>query len=153
MSDFDFATASQTELKAYAINELDLPLSMNMSADTMRERITARCKELNIEAPTLEVQTKHDKKLNKRKLIVINIPKSEKVSGTEPVFVGVQGVGYTIPRGIDVAVSESIVEVLRNAIQDIVTQDTDTGEIYHEDVPSYPFQIVRTIEADEVAAA
>ncbi len=45
-----------------------------------------------------------------------------------------------------------IVEVLNHAIQDIVTQDPDSGEIYHEDVPSYPFQIVRGLREEEAAA-
>ena len=143
MSDIDLATATQSELKAYAINELDLPLTMAMKAETMVVKIQDRCRELNIEAPTQTIQTKHDKVNPKAKTVVINIPKSEKPGGTEPVPVGVQGVLYTIPRGVDIAVSESIVEVLKNAVQDIVTQDPETNEIYHEDVPSFPFQIVR----------
>ena len=70
--------------------------------------------------------------------VVINIPKSEKAGGNEPVFVGVQGVGFLIPRGRDITVSPSIVEVLKNAITDNVTQDED-GEMVHNDAPTYPF--------------
>lgn len=149
MTDFNFANATQTELKAYAINELDLPLSMNMNVDTMRERITAKCKELNIEAPIMEVKSKRGHITSMQKRFIINIPKSEKPGGSEPVPVAPQGVLYTIPRGVDVAVNEAIVEALRNAVQDIVTQEGtgDEGELYHEDVPTFPFQIVRTIEA------
>jgi len=147
----NLATADQAELKAHAKNELDLSLSMNMNADTMRTHILARYKELKIDAPVGELVTKHEKTLKIKKRIVINIPKSEKVGGAEPAIVGVQGVLYTIPRGVDIAVSPAVVEVLKNGIQDIVTQDPDSGEIYKEPVPTYPFQIVRTIEEDVAA--
>lgn len=141
MSEFNLATADKPALKAYAKNELDLSLSLAMNEDTMRERIVKKCKEVGIDPPIAEVQTRQDKALKKTKLIEIEIPKSDKHDGEEPVFVGVQGVGYTIPRGIRVKVSPSIVEVLKNGVTDHVTQDPETGELFHNEVPTYPFQI------------
>jgi len=140
--DFDFVNANTKQLKAWAANNIDLSLTLTMNADTMREKIVAKCKELNIDPPVAKVVTKQDKKLKIKKTVLINIAKSEKPGGTEPVFVGVQGVGYLIPRGIDVEVSESIVGVLENAITDNVTQD-DEGEIHHDEVPTYPFSVKR----------
>jgi hypothetical protein len=99
-----------------------------------------------MEMPVSELEMPKSSK--PRVMYTINIPKSPLPNGDEPVFVGVQGVGYTIPRGINIKVTEGIVEVLRNAIQDIVTQDED-GTIHHNESMLYPFQI---IEKHELAA-
>lgn len=138
-ADFNLATADKHQLKYYAKNELDLNLSLSMTETTMREKIQKHCAENDIDAPVARVDGKQGK--TNGKYITINIAKQDKKGGAEPAFVGVQGVGYTIPRGINVAVPAAVVEVLKNAKQDIVTQDTETGEIHTEEVLTYPFQI------------
>jgi len=140
LKDFNLATADKHQLKFYAKNELDLNLSMSMTETTMRERIQKHCVENDISAPVARIDGKQGKKNGK--YVTINIAKQDKKGGAEPAFVGVQGVGYTIPRGINVAVPASVVEVLKNAMQEIVTQDPETGEIDKEPVMTYPFQIV-----------
>lgn len=140
--DFNLATANGPQMKTWAKNNLDMSLTLNMNEDTMRERIQARCSELGIEAPMAVIQTRHDMAKKVKRTALISIPMSEKPGGTEPVFVGVQGTGYLIPRGIEVEVSPAIVEVLRNAITDNVVQDEE-GELIHNEVPTYPFSILR----------
>lgn len=140
MSQINLATASKAELKAYAKNDLDLNLPLTMSENTMRDRIVARCEELNIEAPEVKMPAQGGHKPGK--YIKISIAKTDKHDGSENAFVGVNGVGYSIPRGIAVDVPDFVVEALKNAVQDIVTQDTETGEIHHEPVPTYPYMIL-----------
>ena len=140
MSEFNLATADKHQLKFHAKKEYDINLSLSMTETTMRERIQKHCAENDIDAPVARVDGKQGK--SNVKYITINVAKQDKKGGAEPAFVGVQGVGYTIPRGIDVDVPASVVEVLKNAKQDIVTQDTETGEIHKEEVLTYPFQIV-----------
>jgi hypothetical protein len=142
---FNLATADKYQMKFFA-KELGLNLSMNMSEATMREKIEAFHIKNDMEMPVSELEMPKSSK--PRVMYTINIPKSPLPNGDEPVFVGVQGVGYTIPRGINIKVTEGIVEVLRNAIQDIVTQDED-GTIHHNESMLYPFQI---IEKHELAA-
>ncbi len=141
-TEFNLATADKDTLKTYAKNNYDLSLTLNMSEETMRERIIRHCEKNNLELPTYEIldkKSQSDERSGKAVgKVVINIPKSEKAGGNEPVFVGVQGVGFLIPRGRDITVSPSIVEVLKNAITDNVTQDED-GEMVHNDAPTYPF--------------
>jgi len=136
---FNMATADKHQLKKYAQDTLGLSLPLTMGEPKMRERIVAFCKENDMEAPKAEVATKGKKKA---KLITINIAKQTGKGGAENAFVGVQGVGYSIPRGIDVGVPPSVVEVLKNARQDIVTQDPETGELLSESVLTHPYQIV-----------
>jgi len=140
MSDFNLATADKHQLKFHAKNEYGLSLSLVMTETTMRERIQKHCAENKIKPPTAKVDGSRGKKHDK--YITVNIAKQDKKGGAEPAFVGVQGVGYTIPRGINVDVPASVVEVLKNAKQDIITQDTETGEMHSEEVLTYPFQIV-----------
>lgn len=138
MSDFNLATASKPEMKYYA-GTIGLKLSNAMSEQTMRERIQAHCIENDLDAPKAVVAD--NAKHSKHKKITINIAKQDKVGGGDPVFVGVQGVGYTIPRGINIDVPAPVVEVLNNAIQERVYQDDD-GELHSESVMTYPFQTV-----------
>jgi hypothetical protein len=140
LKDFNLATADQHQLRFYAKEELGLQLHHSFSAAKMREKIVEHCKEQGIAAPTATVETKGGQKEHPK--IRINIAKQDKKGGGEPAFVGYNGVGYTIPRGIDIDVPAPVVEILKNAKQDIVTQDPDTGEIQHEEVITYPFQVV-----------
>lgn len=139
----NFATEDKSELKAWAKNNLDLGLTMNMSAETMRDHILAKCKELQIEPPVAKIIIKQDKAKKNAKTVVIRIAKTKEAGGNEPQFVGVQAVGYYIPRGIDVAVSPGIVEALKNAVADNVTQDDGSGALLHDDVQRVPFTVVR----------
>jgi len=136
--EFNLATADKYQLKFFA-KELGLSLSMSMSEHTMREKIQAFHIQNDIELPVSELEMAPA--LKTPIMYTINIPKSPLPNGDEPVFVGVQGVGYTIPRGINVKVNAGIVEVLKNAIQDTVTQDED-GVIHHNESILYPFSIV-----------
>lgn len=142
MNDINLATADKQELKTWAINNIDLQLSMTMNEDTMRQRIIDKCHELQIEPPKAVVEEKRATKGKKQDYYTIIIAKTEKPGGTEPAIVGVQGVLYSIPRGIPIDVPGSVVEVLKNGMQDIVTQDPETNEIHHEDVPTYPYQVI-----------
>ncbi len=139
MTEFNLAIADKYQLKYWAKEEYDLGLSLSMSAETMRARILAHCAKNEIETPNSVVK---GKTLENVKYVTINIAKSDKKDGGTPVFVGVQGVSYLIPRGIPIDVPPSVVEVLNNAITDVVTQDPDSGEMLHEDVATYPFQIL-----------
>jgi len=139
MTDFNLATADKHQLKFHAMEEYGLTLTLSMGEATMRDRIIAHCAKNEIEAPVGEIE---GKKIKGVEYVTINIAKSDKKDGAIPVFVGVQGVAYTVPRGINIKVPPGVVEVLRNAIQDIVTQDPETGAMLHEDVLSYPFQII-----------
>ena len=150
MTDFNLATADKHEMKFYAANELkpSLKLSLSMSEATMREKIQKHCAENEVDGPVAEV--KPQGKIAKRShMVTINIAKSEKAGGDEPVFVGVQGVGYTIPRGININVPSPVVEVLKNAMQDIMTQDED-GEIHHNHVLAYPYNVVADPAPDKI---
>jgi hypothetical protein len=141
LENFNLATADKHMLKYFAKEKLELSLSLSMTETTMRERIQKHCAENDIDGPTSKVEAKGGNSAN-IKYVTINVAKSDKKGGAEPAFVGVQGVGYTIPRGVDVSVPSSVVEVLKNAMQDIVTQDPDTGEMHSEQVLTYPFQMV-----------
>lgn len=136
--DFNLATADKHQLKYYG-GTIGLNLSLAMSEETMRDRIQDHCNANGIEAPVSEVGTSAKDKKQPR--VKINIAKQDKPGGGDPVFVGVQGVGYTIPRGINVDVPAPVVEVLKNAKQDRIFQDED-GNIHSEEVLTYPFQTV-----------
>lgn len=78
--------------------------------------------------------TKTPKPVDRRVRIKIMEEKGEK----QPVFIGVNFKGYTIQRGKEVEVPESVVAVLRNAVKTVY--DSETMEA--QDVPTYPFQIL-----------
>lgn len=139
MSDFNLATADKFKMRDYA-KDLGLTLHHALSEENMRDRIIEFCEKNNIDAPIAKVEIGGTRK--NTDYIKINIAKQDKPGGSEPAFVGYQGTGFTIPRGIDVEVPAPIVEILKNAVQKIVTQDPETGELHSEPVLTYPFQII-----------
>ena len=141
LENFNLATADKHQLKFYAKEKLELSLSMSMGEETMREKIHEFIVKHDLDQPTSVVEGKGAAKKGGR--CEINIAKQDKPAGSDPVFVGVQGVGYTIPRGINVIVPVAVEHVLQNAITDVVTQDPDDGAIMHDYVPTYPYQLVR----------
>jgi hypothetical protein len=141
LDNFNLATASKHELKFYAKEKLELTLSMSMGEETMREKIHEHCVKNDLEQPKAVVEGKGKAKKGKR--CTINIAKQDKPGGSDPVFVGVQGVGYTIPRGINIEVPVAVEHVLGNAITDVVTQDPDDGALLHDYVPTYPYNLVQ----------
>jgi hypothetical protein len=139
--DFNIADADRHQLKFHAKEKYDLTLSMSMTEDTMRDRIVEHCKKQGIDEPVATLAKKGSVK-NRDDWLTVNVAKQDKKGGAEPAFVGFQGTGYTIPRGINISVPPGVVEVLKNAMQEIVTQDPDTGELHSEEVLTYPFQLV-----------
>lgn len=146
MSEFNLATATKQQLKDYSMNNYELVLSLTMNEDTMRDRIIDHCQRNNLEVPFAKLIVKRQAD-RKGEWMTINIAKQDRAGGNEPVFVGVQGVGYLIPRGMDISVPKKVVHVLENAEQDIVTQDPDTGEMLHNPVRTYPFNVVHSSAA------
>lgn len=132
--------ASPEELKAYGRDELGISLSLTMKPETMRQRIIDACNEQGKPVPiSKEDDGPKDAGDGYTKIV---IQKQDKPGGSDPVFVGYQGRGYTIPRGVPVDVPNPVVHILENAIQDIHTQDPETGEMVTQKVPSYPFQVL-----------
>lgn len=139
---FNLADATKSELKKFAANEYGLTLALTMNESTMRQKIFDYCTKNNLDVPESSIGVNKPTPEGKEpvKKIIINIATEKGKGGKEPVLVGLNGVASTIPRGIDVAVSPAIVEVLNNAVQDIVTQDQE-GELEHNDVPTYQFSV------------
>lgn len=142
MTDINLATADRHQMKFYAKDELGLGLSLSMTEETMRARITAHCAQNDLALPVSDIGGTKGNREDRSKWPQVIIAKQEKKGGDEPAFVGFQGKGFLIPREIPCRVHPGIVEILRNAKQDIVTQDAETGEIYHNEVFTYPFQVI-----------
>jgi hypothetical protein len=77
-------------------------------------------------APTTIVGSSHDDALSGEKVNII-IHEQDGDAGQEAVFVGVNGVGYQIPRGKVVAVPVEVLHVLDNSVQKIF-QSLPNGE-------------------------
>ena len=90
-------------------------------------------------APGVKVTATANVQKEKRYRIIIS-EGGEKEPDT--AFVGVNGVGYQITRGVEVIVPESVVHVLTNAVQTLWTKrKDDQGREYMASrrVPRYPF--------------
>lgn len=142
MNELNLQTADKDQLKYYAANlEPPLTLSRAMSEDTMRARIAQHEAEHSDGPPPERIDGSALEGKSNFRYVTINIAKQDKPGGSEPVFVGVQGVGYTIPRAKNIDVPSPVVEVLKNARQDMVTQNEE-GEIEHAEVLTYPFMVI-----------
>lgn len=77
-------------------------------------------------------------------MYTVNIKEGTDDAGNEPVFVGVNGSCYLVPRGVDSDVPESVVNVLREAV---VTQEQELMEhgvkkIVVRNLPRYSFTAI-----------
>ncbi len=79
--------------------------------------------------------------------VKIRVTKTDDNRGSEDVFVGVNGAGFLIKRGVAVDVPRAVVEVLRNAVtkklREVVNEAGDhTGAFEYVDVQTYPFEVI-----------
>jgi len=85
--------------------------------------------------------------INMSDRVKIRITKTEDSRGSDDVFVGCNGVGFLIKRGVAVDVPRAVAEGLRNAVTkklvEVVNDNGDhTGAFEYIDVQSYPFEVL-----------
>jgi hypothetical protein len=85
--------------------------------------------------------------INLRDRVNIRIQKTSDKNGGEDVFVGVNGVGFLIKRGVTVSVPMAVVHGLRDAVTKQLVETLDangdaTGAFEYQDVQTYPFEIL-----------
>jgi hypothetical protein len=140
------SNATKEEMKQYARDELGISLPLTMNETTMRQKISDRMQQMGIVAPTsADVQgAKGDAtKAGKRTgYVTIVVAKSQDKGGGQPAFVGVNAKGYTIPRGVPIAVPNFVELALRYAIQTIYEYDEETLQLTSRDVPTYSYNVV-----------
>lgn len=73
-------------------------------------------------------------------VVNLTITAQETVGGDRPVFVGVNGISFMIPRGKPCDVPYRYYLSLKNAIRSDFTQDENDNMI-KRDIPVYPFQV------------
>lgn len=127
-------TREQLELTA---TELGVKFQANAGDDTLRARIDEALGNLPAGPSTKQDDgkkpaAKSKKAAAKKRKIIVQTHDQDK----QPVQVGVNGRMHVIERGKEVVVPASVVEVLRNAVQDIY--DPKTMKKSH--VMAYPFQ-------------
>lgn len=76
--------------------------------------------------------------------VIMMIPHQDKEGGQRPVFVGVNGTSYTIPRGKNVSVPWRYYLALKDAVEATYQPDpNDHYSLIRTDTPSYPIQVVQ----------
>lgn len=73
--------------------------------------------------------------------VKVTIHSEKGVGGDRPIFVGVNFVGMTIPRGETVEIPYSYYEALKNAVGQEYESDEQSGLSRPRDVPAYPFSV------------
>lgn len=108
---------------------MGLELKGNPSADTVRNKILEAMGEAPKEAakPVAKNTTR--------------ITISEDPTNNQPVYVGHNGKSYRIRRGEPVDIPTELVEVLRNAVQQVPKLDRDGRIEGWKAVQAYPFQV------------
>lgn len=121
---------------------------MSTSDSTVTELGSAPAPQVAAEAPqraTARAQQRTVKDLSKAddslsgKKIIITIPQTKDDTQKGPVFVGVNGTGYHIPRGIPCRVPIEVADTLDNAVEKVY----DTGDGSHvieSEVPRINYQ-------------
>ena len=115
------------------VNLIKEEFGMEVPARRTKEEILGLLVELRGEAPGSTEATDESTPADDRAEIML--PKSKK--NKQPLYVGVNGKGYTIPRGVKVKIPRSVLGVLENAVETVF--DPETME--SREVPAHPFQV------------
>ena len=112
-----------------------------MKRETMVQKCRDALVDLNIPEPAAAEELSEDAPPGAN-YVTIRIEKEKGKGGDAPVFVGLNGKGYTIPRGRPIKVPAPLCEVLDHALQTLYEYDDDTGEMIGTEVLSYPYQVL-----------
>jgi len=157
MEDFNAKDASYNDLKEYAklysiriMGVKKAELRQTIQEHIEASAVTAEAKELGISQSLIKSKIVSDKPLEGKdmsgaKRIKIIIHESADPNAVNPVFVGVNGKGFTITRGQEVDVPTGVLEVLNNARETLYERKKDEyGKEYlsPREALSYPFSIL-----------
>tara|TARA_B100000795_G_scaffold233299_1_gene191966 strand:+ start:1980 stop:2456 length:477 start_codon:yes stop_codon:yes gene_type:complete len=157
MEDFNAKDASYNDLKEYAklysiriMGVKKAELRQTIQEHIEASAVNAEAKELGISQSLIKSEIVSDKPLEGKdmsgvKRVKIIIHESADPNAVNPVFVGVNGKGYTISRGEEVDVPTGVVEVLNNARETLYERKKDEyGKEYlsPREALSYPFSIL-----------
>ena len=81
----------------------------------------------------------HDSALSGKTRIVTIHPTNDE-SGSEAVFLSINGYAYQIPRGVPVEVPDEVIQILKNAKQEL-TSFGKGGEIITRETQRFPFSV------------
>jgi ribosomal protein L21E len=133
-------TAPVQELRAYAKEEFGLTFQVGTTKAAMLDAVKSALGQ--DPAKTDSAPQAISKKSRDGKRVTINIHKSANPSDPDPVYVGLNGVGVTIPRGVDVSVLEGYVAILRHAVRKTYHTDQKTGDTIESESHAYPFSVI-----------
>ncbi len=108
------------------------------AAETRKKNAAKRAAE---SADALEPEGKQHKYKPGQKCTII-VQRGRGKGEDRPVPVTVQGVLYTVPRGVRVRVPAPVAEVLMNAEEQVVEWDEENNDITSRPAASYPTSIV-----------
>lgn len=144
--------SSKDDVIAYITGVMGLAAPEGATKDELYAFIEENGGTIGSSGPDLEKEKTGDNidsasQVNLSDRVKIRITKTDDNRGSEDVFVGVNGAGFLIKRGVAVDVPRAVVEVLRNAVtkklQEIVNDNGDhTGAFEYIDVQSYPFEVL-----------
>lgn len=120
------------QLAAYALDEYDYDLDGNLTKEQMVNELLRL-----VPAPEEPVAAEDS---GNEKRVKISIAESE----TDPfdVFVSVNGKGYQIKRGMEVDVPQSVLHVLRNAVQTVYYVDEKSRALMERNVPRFAVSVL-----------
>jgi hypothetical protein len=78
------------------------------------------------------------------KMVTINVHPDGTKGAEKAIFVGLNGVGYRIKRGVDVQVPREVMLVLQESVKTVYEQVTnEDGSVRMEarEIPTYPFSV------------
>jgi len=147
---FNTSDASYQDLKDYAkLYEIKV---FGVKKEDLRKAVSDHMESASVVTSQPKIETMQvvstpldDTSLSGKQRTKIIIHESQNPNAVNPVFVGVNGIGYTINRGEEVEVPVGVVEALNNARETLYDRKKDElGREYlsARQALSYPFSIL-----------
>jgi formylmethanofuran dehydrogenase subunit B len=113
--------------------------TLDDSAALADEAVSSTGKTKTVVAAKAAKGANHDSALSGKKRTVTIHPTNDE-GGSDAVFLAINGYAYQIPRGIPVEVPDEVVQVLKNAKQELMSFGKG-GEVTTRETQRFPFSV------------
>ncbi|PWE56768.1 hypothetical protein DEM27_10420 [Metarhizobium album] len=145
MKTITIATATPAQLASFATINLGLEVNYRMGSPAIIAKMRAAGfaddtidvdDEIPVAATPVGLQTEH------RETVTVIIAQQDEPGGSDPVFLGVNGVAMVVHRGVASPISRPYFEALKNAVKTVYNINPDGSLGDAREVPQYPFSVI-----------
>lgn len=145
MKTIPIATATPAQLASFATINLGLEVNYRMGAPAIIAKMQAAGypnDTIDVDEEASVVVQSERPQAEHRETFTVIIAQQDEPGGSDPVFLGVNGVAMVVHRGVASPISRPYFEALKNAVKTVYNINSDGSLGDAREVPQYPFSVI-----------